>query len=745
MVFCPNCGTDNGEDDAFCWKCGSRLYKGETQDTANQEPVSEPIEESESKVKQEPHQEQSEDTVAEPDETSTDHKETEVEPEQSENELENEDLSEQKEQKLEQPKLDDEVIEAKDNNQKSTASHNNSKKSKTVAIAIGVVIIIVVAAIAVFALDRDNGDDGNDGPLSNLRTPDGTYSYDVSITYNGQTTNTTGTFTVENERYTYYRLGDQVYTQSMLDEANRLLEEAQNNDYTYREGPIWNNGSTELETYRISIGSNYQIVGTNGVVLSEYTNMDGMIIRTQLQGWEQGELPENPQTYTVRFTSGASTQTVEAGGLATEPTDPAVSDGYAFIGWRTSDGTLWDFENDRVNSNITLSPYSVQLMRANVDGNTVTVTMVGFAGSPWFLIWGDGLGQSGSSTSVSHTYESSGDYTLSITVTRGPGQDYYASIPITIDSSSITHTVSFYGNSATSQKVQHGDTADDPGLPTTLPDGHVFTGWETSSGSEWDFNTPVTSDITLRPTWTQLFTFTITNNHATLTQVGFMDYTIHISWGNDVGAGQSDVKSYDMYYTEIGSYDVTAYVTVDGTRQMAYAHPTVSYIPSCTISFYVDNILIKSDTVPSGSIYTMDDEPSKEGYAFHGWIINGSSPSETIGMSIHNWIITENIIAEALFVPHFTVEQNGRTVTVNIDAGWLRYTNTIDWGDGTSTVINVNSSSQLNATHTYSSDYSGRITVTSVHKELSYTDTTYRTVNATNLPGADGFDTSVLD
>lgn len=341
MVFCPNCGTDNGEDDAFCWKCGSRLYKGETQDTANQEPVSEPIEESESKVKQEPHQEQSEDTVAEPDETSTDHKETEVEPEQSENELENEDLSEQKEQKLEQPKLDDEVIEAKDNNQKSTASHNNSKKSKTVAIAIGVVIIIVVAAIAVFALDRDNGDDGNDGPLSNLRTPDGTYSYDVSITYNGQTTNTTGTFTVENERYTYYRLGDQVYTQSMLDEANRLLEEAQNNDYTYREGPIWNNGSTELETYRISIGSNYQIVGTNGVVLSEYTNMDGMIIRTQLQGWEQGELPENPQTYTVRFTSGASTQTVEAGGLATEPTDPAVSDGYAFIGWRTSDGTLW--------------------------------------------------------------------------------------------------------------------------------------------------------------------------------------------------------------------------------------------------------------------------------------------------------------------------------------------------------------------------------------------------------------------
>ena len=69
--------------------------------------------------------------------------------------------------------------------------------------------------------------------------------------------------------------------------------------------------------------------------------------------------PEETTTYTVTFDSdggsSVASQTVESGGLATEPTDPTKS-GYTFDGWYTSTlyTTGWDFSTDTVTSNTTL-------------------------------------------------------------------------------------------------------------------------------------------------------------------------------------------------------------------------------------------------------------------------------------------------------------------------------------------------------------------------------------------------------
>ena len=92
-------------------------------------------------------------------------------------------------------------------------------------------------------------------------------------------------------------------------------------------------------------------------------------------------------TYTVTFNSQGgspvSSQTVEHGGLATEPTDPTRT-GYTFGGWYKESGCInpWDFDTDKVTSNVTLfakwtiNTYTVTFDKngGNTEANPMTKT-----------------------------------------------------------------------------------------------------------------------------------------------------------------------------------------------------------------------------------------------------------------------------------------------------------------------------------------------------------------------------------
>ncbi len=70
------------------------------------------------------------------------------------------------------------------------------------------------------------------------------------------------------------------------------------------------------------------------------------------------------------------------------------------------------------------------------------------------------------------------------------------------DPAPTTHTVTFNSNGGTPidpQTVESGSTATAPTTPTQ--DGYTFSGWYLD-GSPYDFNTPVTADITLTAQWT---------------------------------------------------------------------------------------------------------------------------------------------------------------------------------------------------------------------------------------------------
>lgn len=74
-------------------------------------------------------------------------------------------------------------------------------------------------------------------------------------------------------------------------------------------------------------------------------------------------------TYTVSFSgvSGIASQTVAAGGYATEPPTP-TKDGYVFDGWYNGN-SKWNFNTDKVTSNITLTAKFNELTKYTITTN----------------------------------------------------------------------------------------------------------------------------------------------------------------------------------------------------------------------------------------------------------------------------------------------------------------------------------------------------------------------------------------
>ena len=133
------------------------------------------------------------------------------------------------------------------------------------------------------------------------------------------------------------------------------------------------------------------------------------------------------------------------------------------------------------------------------------------------------------------------------------------------------HIVTFStgsGSAIPSQIIESGQTALTPSNPTL--EGYVFDCWSTSPTSRipYDFNTPVTQDLTLYAVWVETLVFTTTpTSQGTVSAVpnmagtilcdaaGSRDYT-SLLW--DLGDGTLSTDNYvTHYYSEPGTYTVT--------------------------------------------------------------------------------------------------------------------------------------------------------------------------------------------
>lgn len=163
-------------------------------------------------------------------------------------------------------------------------------------------------------------------------------------------------------------------------------------------------------------------------------------------------------------------------------------------------------------------------------------------------------------------------------------------------------------------EVASGETVARPTDPTR--DGYVFDGWYTDAVfmNEYSFDTPVTSDITLRAKWVQS-TATVTYYlYGAETQTGTAQVGQPLA---EPTAPTRDGYIFVGWYTDQGlttEYDFSAAVT--GNLQL-YAKWQQT---EATITFNLGyDGLTETDTAEIGQLVTEPTDPTREDYEFIGW------------------------------------------------------------------------------------------------------------------------------
>ena len=168
-------------------------------------------------------------------------------------------------------------------------------------------------------------------------------------------------------------------------------------------------------------------------------------------------------------------------------------------------------------------------------------------------------------------------------------------------------TVTFQseGGSEVASQIRANTPADQPADPTK--EGYTFIGWYNGE-SEWDFETPVTADLTLTAKW-QINQYTITFDTAGGSEVA----PITQDYGTTITAPANPTKT---GYTFAG-WDKTIPTTMPAEDMTITAQWQGNQY---TITFKPENggqdIVIKQDY---GTAITAPANPTKTGYTFAGW------------------------------------------------------------------------------------------------------------------------------
>lgn len=370
-----------------------------------------------------------------------------------------------------------------------------------------------------------------------------------------------------------------------------------------------------------------------------------------------------PETavHTVSFDAGdgspVETQHVTDGLTVTEPETP-VREGYRFDGWLL-DGQPYDFSTP-VTGDLTLTAawtklhtvtfdYGIEGMTGSqqiADGGTLTEPYVperdGYTFTGWLL---DG-----------RPFDFSTPVTGDMTLTAG-WQENEPPAP-------VTHTVTFDsagGSPVEPQTVADGAAAIDPGVPSR--DGYKFTGW-LLDGEPFDFSTPITGDITLVAGWEESeepapVLHTVTFDDGTGNTV-----TVNVQEGETVqepSAPSRDGYEFTGWLLDGKPYDFSTPVTGDitlvaGWEQAEEPDPVTTF----TVSFRTNGgTAVEQQTIVEGGTAEKPADPTREGYEFTGWLLDGQPYDFTTP-------ITGNIVLDAAWEQNTPIDElAGVTATVD--------------------------------------------------------------------------------
>ena len=325
------------------------------------------------------------------------------------------------------------------------------------------------------------------------------------------------------------------------------------------------------------------------------------------------DTPTITATYTVTFINDNTNNkiTVNENETIAKPSDP-IKDGYSFIGWYNGN-VLFDF-NTKISSNITLtakyqknaSPttsYSVTFIKGNgEDNDIVSVNENETIAKPSdpikdgysFIGWYNGNVLFDFNTKISSNitltakYQKNASPTTSYSVTfiKGNGED----------------------NDIVS--VNENETIAKPSDP--IKDGYSFIGWY-NGNTLFDFNTKISSNITLTAKYQKIENLTVTFI------LNGISSTETIKYGEKISKPENPTKDNATF---AGWYDENGELFDFNTNIKANITLTAKF--NYTITYKLDNAIYKKDIVLENNIASMPSNPTKDGYSFSGWYIEGN-------------------------------------------------------------------------------------------------------------------------
>ena len=325
--------------------------------------------------------------------------------------------------------------------------------------------------------------------------------------------------------------------------------------------------------------------------------------------------------YTVTFDTDdmctvPAAQTVYHGDTATPPSLPSV-EGYTFAGWCTDNDLTEPYDFDQpVTEDITLY--------ADWDINTYTVTFDanghGTAPAAQTVDYGWMIDPPEIPSAVGYTFngwytdsDCTEDYNFDLSVTS----DFTLYAGWTLNTYAVTFNANGHGNAPEAQPVNHGSKVPKPTNPSAT--GYTFGGWYTDQAckNSYNFDSAVTSDITLYAKWT-INTYTVTfnaNGHGSAPAAQPVNYGSKVPKPTNPS---STGYTFGGWYTDQAcknSYNFDSAVTSDITL---YAKWTIN---TYTVTFNANGhgSAPAAQPVNYGSKAPKPSNPSATGYTFGGW------------------------------------------------------------------------------------------------------------------------------
>ena len=231
------------------------------------------------------------------------------------------------------------------------------------------------------------------------------------------------------------------------------------------------------------------------------------------------ESDPDPVYYTVTFDAGEGSfaysstdiKRVPAGEKVTAPETPPTRTGYRFSGWyAAASDSPFDFANTPITADVTLSAHwtAFNVLHSFETDSGETLTLC----DDRIFEYKDKDGKVSSGTYTID--EERGEITAEFTDGPLAGKkadgtydengsivvEVEGSAPLTFNKKYAVMFVDEDGSTVSeAQKVTAGELATMPAVPAK--EGFVFDGWFDEDGNEFDFDTPITKDITLTAKW----------------------------------------------------------------------------------------------------------------------------------------------------------------------------------------------------------------------------------------------------